>query len=140
MTTDEKRKIAERLRLIDTGTDTGYVAINKLADELDPPRPEPGTVVLYALPKSDDWCAGWWTGKSVFDFASQLHLDPSNLRIKPARILADDEVAVKVPPVSEWPENAGQVLAMYATVTSARVAPLTQIITRAEAEHMEAER
>jgi len=118
-----------------------------LANELDPTRPLTGTVVWWKRHDYTKWNLGYVADRQygVVPLNDEIGFDDyylpwADVEWKPARILADDEVAVKIPPVSEWPDNAGQVLAMYATVTSARVAPLRQIITRDEAERMERER
>lgn len=87
--------------------------IIKLRDELDPPRPEPGTVVWWAY-ANDTW--RWFLGYTRTDGILSLN-DPDSVRDeyvlewddvmwKPAYIIAPDEVAVKVPPVSECPDGA----------------------------------
>lgn len=70
-----------------------YDALFDLFDEVDPPRPKPG-LVLHAPRKRDDWMLGWWNGLKLLDLESGVYLVPDNLRMKPARVVADDEVAV----------------------------------------------
>ena len=141
------KEIAEQLRSIARAE--GLYTQNRkelfrLADELDPQRPEPGTLVWVRWNE-----AGLQTalvdadGKGVvFNDNSYLPWEVVIECVKP-RVLAPDEVAVKVPPASEWPKEAESLHCdpwfanggkRYMRHSSA----LT--ITRAEAERMEAER
>lgn len=145
------KEIAKRLRglVIAARNQHQYQTADRmeeLADELDPGRPEPGTVV---------WCIWFDNDEPV----NRLFLSESDAREYkdsnpclitgmvaplrlPTRILAPGEVAVKVPPVSEWPDDALRIdsepyYRMSGTYTKATGHQVT-LITRAEAERMEA--
>ena len=139
------KEIAERLREIATArafTMENRQAVEDIADTLDPPRPEPGTVVWwnYDRAKHDlEWKIGIVTDDGLLIVAADgdkhfLH----HTITKPARILAPDEVAVKVPPVSEWPEWAQDIEWRYGGEVGCTLH--RPIITRDEAERMEAKR
>ena len=99
------KEIAERLR--DMTNRIGSLtaeSLKELADELDPPKPEPGTVVWWRWVGSNQRMyerTGHFRGDGVVDAYGDFHRDFA-VECKPAHILAQDEVAVKVPPVSEW--------------------------------------
>ena len=138
------KEIAERLRDLIDGTSNGIVlseSIQCIADDLDPPLPEPGTVVWWRDAEGlGEWSLGQINNnRKVEFFGACKELDLEAIQIKPARIAGPMQEIINIPPVSEWPGNAGQILAMYCTVTSARVAPLIQVITRDEAARREAE-
>jgi hypothetical protein len=117
-----------------------YDRLHQLFDELDPPRPEPGAVVWWRRTDADPWILAIVEEDGdgiVFD--NRSYLPWFNVyEWKPARILADDEVAVQVPPVREWPEDAIEIYGEYDCAGGDRPVGLT-IITRAEAEAREAE-
>ena len=82
-------------------------AVRSFADELDPPRPEPGTVVWWRYKTADDeefWklgevhIDGW-----VYAFGSTAPRLWKEIEYKPARILGPDEVAVEVTPNEQRP-------------------------------------
>lgn len=105
------KEIAERLREI-----AGYDKpphrqtrreLTELADTLDPPKPEPGTVVWWRYSTPED-ATSWRLGAvhtdgQIYAFDSTAPRLWNHIDYKPARILAPGEVAVTVPPVSEWP-------------------------------------
>jgi hypothetical protein len=130
------KDLATKLRELPSCSASGELVYKKhilaLADELDPLYPEPGTVVVrdgvYGLMFDKDglvYCVEEGSGA----VSGYIH------GWKPARILAPDEVAIKVPPVSEWPEESTKI-GWYFADGSAFVHG--DIITRAEAERMEA--
>jgi len=117
----------------------------KLRDELAPPRPEPGTVLRWRIePGTAVWWrmdgGEWQTGiisanEQIVDAEIDAY-ELGEVEWKPARILADDEVRVRVPPVSEWPDHGARI---EAVVTG----PgedwwFAVVLSRAEAERMEA--
>ena len=109
----EEKEIAERLREILDADDELFVAknsIQKLIDELDPPKPASGTVVWW---RENEGQAEWQIGM----VASGTHVlavdgeyinyfDLESIQWEPARIIVDDEVEVKILPENEWPLNA----------------------------------
>jgi hypothetical protein len=115
--------------------------LDRLVDELDPPLPEPETVVwCHQEPwPSDQWEIATSAEQGVYITGHGAALPWDSIQWKPARILADDEVAVKVP--SEFPDGSDEAslrwhyesnydwMTDYAGVS----------ITRAEAEAREAE-
>lgn len=141
MNEKELKEIAEQIRVIKdapTLTMEGRDALKRIANELDPPRPKP--VFVWFKPVHDphgNWRPGIMRLNGIIQGYKTSYPPEMVHAWERASTHGPDEVVVKIPPVSEWPEQAGQILAMYCTVTSARIAPLTQIITRAEV--MEAE-
>jgi len=134
------KEIAERLRKI-----MNMYSVDKLqqlANELDPPRPEPGTVVWWRYPDDGEWFPGVAKPDGVEDHSD--YPDWDEIEWKPARILAPDEVAVKVPPVSEWPNEAFRIDSEpYYRMqgwSKKTIGQYVTLITRAEAESMEADR
>jgi len=124
--------------------------IMKLRDELAPPRPEPGTVLRWRIePGTAVWWrmdgGEWQTGiisanEQIVDAEIDAY-ELGEVEWKPARILADDEVRVRVPPVSEWPDEAEELhcdswFANRGKRFMRRSKGIT--ITREEAERMEA--
>lgn len=115
--------------------------VKALRDELYPPRPKPGTVVWWRWTNRSavrDWSIGQVdkTGKGVYvDIYSLKIAEWKYIEAKPARILAPDEVAVKVPPVKSW----GGIAVLHVQVRSPQggVTFSDRTITRAEAERME---
>jgi hypothetical protein len=135
-----KKDIAERLREIIAYQQHPYTRMEELADELDPPRPEPGTVVWCHQESwpSDQWEIATSAEQGVYITGHGAALPWDSIRWKPARILADDEVAVKVPLVREWPDDSEcvEVALIYDRHTHLKYAQ--HVITRAEAEAREA--
>ncbi len=136
------KQIANRLREIIQGEGPHpYTQLELLADTLDPPKPKPGTVVVtkradgtteYGL------IAGTWQNDR-FILTATASFELGDIEWKPARILADDEVAVKVPPVEEWTPNA-TAIGLYMSYGDSGCVKLRDVITRAEAEAREAGR
>lgn len=130
------KEIAKRLRhIVDYHLDT--TTINSLADELDPPKPEPGTVVWYLALWDDVWHMGIVEendrGYARTQWGGVVDLD--EIEWKPARILRPRQVAVDVPPLSEWPKGS---LVMEAAITGGeRDIWVAELITRQEAKRME---
>jgi hypothetical protein len=95
------KKIAERIRNIIQGEEPHpYTRMERLADELDPPRPEPGTVVWmesgrYGITAKKGILTVSENGFGRFiPWDQEPMIDP-----QPARMLADDEVAAIVPSI-----------------------------------------
>ena len=111
-----------------------------LADTLDPPKPKPGTVVWWRKP-GEEWALGVALpyGVTPVNALTACWNYSDGIEYRPARILADDEVAVKVPPVEEWTPNA-TAIGIYMSYGDSGVVKLREVITRKEAERMEAER
>jgi hypothetical protein len=132
------KEIAEQLRNMPSCSASGELVYKErcveLADKIDPPKPEPGTVVWWRLRNTDDdWSIGEVLGKGGVS-----GLPWGEIEWKPARILAPDEVAVKIPSVSEWPSTWAE-LRWEPTYNANEISRRT-IITRAEAERMEGEK
>jgi hypothetical protein len=134
------KEIAERLRgeirHAEKMTGATLGSMWAVADELDPPRPRPGMAVWWRKGDDDQWRLGFANPSGIYRYSTMhsMMFEPfDDIEYKPARILADDEVAVKVPPVSEWPQYAKELFAMYDDDDGV---PFT-IITRAEAEARE---
>ncbi len=128
------KQIAERLR---TRVTDHYDAV-RLADELDPPRPEPGTVVENCFGTAPYGIVSHENDGNVIVLTIHGAYN-YNEQWKPARILAPDEVAVKVPPMWDWPTGGESIDAVYET-NMVGTTYYDTIITRVEAERMEAER
>lgn len=126
------KEIAERGRRIlsqtDRNADDKYRELVELFDELDPPRPEPGTGLWWRYWRD----GGAWKlgiveefGDGVVDSEQEFH-GWGDIEYKPARIAGPMQEIVDIPPVSEW-DGAESIYVRKA-------------ITRAEAERMEADR
>jgi hypothetical protein len=91
------KEISERLREIADArayTMETRQAVRELADELDPPRPEPGTVVWWRFDDTD-WEPGIVFDKSsIVDKDSELISFDQGIECKSARILGPYEVAI----------------------------------------------
>jgi hypothetical protein len=162
------KDIAERLREIIAYQQDPHTRMEELADELDPPYSEPGTAVWYRRTDADPWILAiveeggegivfedasylpWfnvyeWKPAYVAppgtDHGTEALIDELYNRIADLeeRQLKPDEVAVKVPLVREWPEDAIEIYGEYDCAGGDRPVGLT-IITRAEAEAREAGR
>ncbi len=137
------KEIAERLRAITDRVEKllgagGLVTeIKQITDELDPPIPEPGTVVWwrYTHNRSPGWYLGECEELGVYHFGSDYLVQWAEIEWKPAFIRASDEVVVKVPPIDEWPERIHALCWQWQSQPAENI-----IITRDEAELMEAER
>ena len=146
------KEIAERLDKI-LAADNNWSSSRKLTEmvkalryELDPLLPTPGTIVWwrYGLrPDSNKWL-GWNLG--IANARGEIiRIDGHTLRVsegvkwKPAHILASDEVAVKVPPVSQWGPRVTsiEVFLKYWQTHEDGMITKAKSITRAEAECME---
>ena len=139
-------EIAERLR--DMSNRIGSLtqaSLTELADELDPPRPEPGTVVWWR-----DCDGPWHRGLSTLIGIVRVTLDGEmqtygwdEIEYKPARIAKPMQEIVDIPPVSEWPKGALRIdsepyYRFLGTETRSTGQHLT-ITTRTQAERREAE-
>jgi hypothetical protein len=141
------KDIAGRLREIIAYQQDTHIRMEELADELDPPYSEPGTVVWWRYVFEHDvedphseWFLGIIANAPRSIHTQDFSVDFSEVEWKPARILADDEVAVTVPP--KFPDGSDEAslrwhydpnddwMTDYAGVS----------ITRAEAEAREAQR
>ena len=133
------KEIAKRLRDIANNAADADVELRLLADELDPPKPEPG-LVWYTPRNANNWRLGWWNGTKVRDVEEGYLMAniQDDLRIKPARILGPRQVAVDVKPVSEWNSGTNAIeLWMYEINPHYPNSRTLKTITREEAERME---
>ncbi len=138
------KQIANRLREIIQGEGPHpYAQLELLADTLDPPRPEPGTVVWWRYkyaggPEYKYLGIVEDRGEGIIDAGQEFH-EWGDIEYRPARILADDEVAMKVPPVREWQRKFRELEINVFTPGTGDIYH-RKIITRAEAEAQEAGR
>ena len=138
------KEIADRIRA--TLTVHSDPELAKLADELDPPRPEPGTVVWWRGSVDDTWHLGCVV---VYGIVPADNINAcwnwgfKGLEWKPARIAGPMQEIVDVPPVSEWLVDAvDMTLSWNRRVRDGKVPvpiPYKTIITRDEAARREAE-
>ncbi len=137
------KDIAERLRKLPTslGSPPLTEAIERLANELDPPKPEPGTFVWWRVHYGHNWHPGIVcpndTGELCIQGAIGLE-EMSGVSWKPARILAPDEMTVKIPPVKKWPISAAAIYTHFVDDTKRNVGEIGCVITHAGAERTEA--
>jgi hypothetical protein len=136
------KEIAARLRSVAKLESSGSITksrLHEIADELDPQGPEPGTVVWWRIDRNQEYHLGLISIErdSVVDIDGRAFF-LRDTEWKPARILAPDEVAVKVPPVEEWPDMADSITWVYREPDGA-LTHYDPIITRAEAEAREVE-
>ena len=131
------KEIAQRLRELDETGNWG--GVQALADELDPPLPEPGTVVWWQdFERLGDPVLGRFNDLGRIElFGSTQLINPASVKYWPARILGSGEVAVDVPPVSGWPNWAEAMEWRFISPVTFHDRPF---ITRTEAERLEAER
>jgi hypothetical protein len=141
------KQIANRLREIIQGERPHpYTQLELLADTLDPPRPEPREFVLWRyIIRADtmDFIPAIVAegGDGVIDSEQEFH-EWCDIEWKPARILAPNEVAVKVPPTQTWGHRTTdvEIVLRYWDVQNEDHSERVQLITRAEAEAQEAGR
>jgi len=140
-----EKQLAERIReavcLMQGGIyDEAAAVLESTAYELDPPKPEPGTVVWWKFPQMRKWeiarihQAGN-TLPGIYDLRGNF-VPMGDLQWKPARILGPRQVAVDVPPVSEWPEDVTWIAVDWVSVDG-HVRTMQELIHREEAERME---
>ena len=133
------KEIAQRLRELDETGNWG--GVQDLADELDPPLPETGTVVWWRWADKPNWQIGQVSddGKGIVAriFSWDNHVAPwERIEWKPARIAGPRQVIVDVPRVSDWPKDGTHVEAAVTGYSDTWW--FAEVITRAEAERMEA--
>jgi hypothetical protein len=138
-----EKQLANRLRDIANNAADADVELRMLADELDPPKPEPGKSIWFQQRIGGPWEFGishidadysddeviLVSANDGFTF-EQIHT------WKPARVLGPRQVAVDVLPVEEWPRNATYI-GVYYENDSGLISPICDI-PRTEAERMEA--
>jgi hypothetical protein len=143
------KEIADRLRglvirLRNEGKYQTADHIEELADEIYPPTPtpEPGEVVWVRWKYNHEY--GWQLaevdengGVDLFGTVGVFPLE--ELEWKPAHILADDEVPVKIPPTHTWGPMATdlEIVLRYWDVQANDQEERAHLITRAEAEERE---
>ena len=131
------KEIAKRLREI-AKTLNPTIRIESLADELDPPRPEPGTVVWWRDAEGlGEWSLGQINNnRKVEFFGAWKELDLEAVQIKPARIAKPMQEIADIPAVSEWPDDVGSITQR---MIPHRSRTSHTIITREEAARREVE-
>lgn len=90
----DDKKLVDRLR--EALKYDGYNRmVADIIEELDPPRPAPGTVVWWRRGPQDNWILGIVDGESygVMHMTGLVPFD--DVEYKPARILAPDKVALE---------------------------------------------
>ena len=122
--------------------------LRQMANELDPPRPEPGenlpysSKFLFVRPKGTDERfrpALMQRGGIFVDQYSGHALALSDFEWKPARIAGPMQELVDIPPVREWPVLATSIhMHYYMNPKNGNVSDICRVITRAEAERREA--
>ncbi len=136
------KEVAEKLRYV-AEYNLSNTHLIDLADELDPPGPEiPDGHIWYryigATPQ--EWSPALKRVDKVFNQYGRQLLPDSRLEIIPARTLKPRQVAVDIPPITEWPEKA-----VYMALTWYREGmieplpyrnPYRTIINRAEAKQL----
>jgi hypothetical protein len=134
-----EQEIAERIQgLIDTHdpSDKDLIEdLRQLRDELDPPNPGPGTVVLWRM-DGGEWQTGIVSAHMQIVDAGLDDYEFYEVEWKPARILGPRQVSIDVPPIENWPRDATHI-GLYYENGGRLISPLGDI-TRHEAERMEA--
>ena len=134
------KEIAERLR--DMSNRIGSLtqsSLAELADQIDPPLFEPGTVVWWRYLTGSPWFLGTVNNSGVVQqFGTSESPHWSQIEYKPARIAGPMQEIIDIPPVSEWPEKTDDVN-IWAQYTSGLRGEVLKRITRAEAKRREAE-
>lgn len=155
----DEKQLAERLRSIEnkigfTHIEDARMELDGVIEELDPPKPEPGTVVWWKASKYDRRRYGLVVSHTtginavVMDTGGELLFDEigkQGIDWDVVRIPARDEVVIKIPPAREWPKYAVD-LTLYWTPDIIRRGkaphaypyPYKTIITRNKAECVEA--
>jgi hypothetical protein len=151
------KEIAERLRDIAQAMRVAEIpmphVVEEVADDLDPPKPKMG-ICRFSWGSHVVWMDGLCVGNRVYYSPDGNCFDwqpADECTIKPARILADDKVAMKpgeivhhngrmyklfeIPPVRTWPEDADKINLYRAWQKGSLY--YTGSITRAEAEGRE---
>jgi hypothetical protein len=114
------RERAERLRDIAQAMRVSKIpmphVVEEVADTLDPLRPKPGTLVWWRevfFGASKKWQLGEATWEGIHGLGSEGLMTWGDVEYKPARILADDEVAVKLPTVADFGDDGQQAQCMW---------------------------
>jgi len=140
------KEIVERLRKMSVsiaGRDMPTaMAIEAFANELDPPRPEPGTIVWWqdAEDLSDPVLGQANEYGFIEMFGTGKALDWREIKWWPARIAGPMQEIVDIPPVSEWPMAATDIQMFYVDKNRhflSPFGPIGRVITRDEAVHKE---
>ena len=109
------KEIADRLRGLIDGTSNGIVlseAIQRIADELDPSHPEPGTVVWWKgafFGASKEWQLGEADRDGVVQFGREQSTSWEDIEYKPARIAGPMQEIADIPPAKVWPRKCDEV-------------------------------
>lgn len=138
-----EKQLADRLRRLSKARQND-LELNKIADELDPPKPKHGKPIWFQQKPGGPWEFGMshidtnYSDDEVVLLSTDDGFTFEEIHAwKPARILGPRQVAVDVPPVAEWPEWANQIVAAYRNSGSGQNGIVTDIITRTKAERME---
>ena len=140
-----EKKVADKIREIanaPTLSIEGRRELTRLANELDPPRPEPGTVVWWRGSVVDTWhlgCAVVYGIVPADNINACWNWDCRGLEWKPARIAGPMQETATIPPLDQWPEDSEycEVAIVFDGHTNSR--RVQHAIDRKEAERREAE-
>ena len=118
--------------------------VRDYADELDAPRPTPGTIVWWQDTEglSDPGLGQVNEYGFVEMFGTGKSLDRREIKWWPARIAEPGQEIVDIPPVSEWPMTATDIQMFYVDRNRRFLSPvgaIGRVITRDEAARREEE-
>ena len=147
----DKKQIAEALRLAATYLGSGMhdnavESLQRQADALDPPyqldRSLRGWVLVVGPTSRSVWWAchkglqQWATIDDQIDY-SWATVEDYGWKVTKLNILQPEEVAVSIPPTSEWPEESKWITLGYVFENRGMYITPTNKITREQAERME---
>jgi hypothetical protein len=113
--------------------------INQRIDELDPPIPAmSGDPILWRWDNRGQWRHGIIEGGCWTRSAEGALIALDNIDWKPARLLGPRQVSVTIPRTDEWPNDAAHCEAGITWTGYRNIIRVQRVITRPEAERMEA--
>ncbi len=143
MTNEERAAKLRDLAESEVMNATVRKALWAMADDMSPPKPEPGTVVWWRY--REKYGDGKWRFGEVgsdgflYTFGSTAPRPWEQIEWKPATILQPGQVAVDVPPTHEWGHRTTdvEIVLRYWDVQTKDHEERACLITRAEAEEMQ---
>ena len=151
----DKKQIAEALRLAATYLGSGLhdnavKSLERQANALDPPYKLDRSLRGWVMVRDADMVWVWLAVAKGLQSSDDKYWDDDDVlswddverngwKVEKLNVLQPGEVAVTLEPVKDWPEDAAYVWAVYVNANLNECGDLEAIISREDAERMEAE-